>query len=211
MDKFIKDLKDTLERSLTDITVLDEYEVDPEFLREMMVDHLQKEKSQVLSLSDIQVFEGPNISSISITLSVRFDLTFLPDYNIEEKKKINIFLKIPIFDQENKTAVKLCNKEIKVYRDFFESLKDHLDHPIKAGLNILLMIYISLVVKHFSVKCIKKNIEPRLKGPYSGPHPQVIFMTESMEEMSSPSVLGKYKCPLLRQISHANKTHLSFC
>ena len=137
MDKFIKDLKDTLERSLTDITVLDEYEVDPEFLREMMVHHLQKEKSQVLSLSDIQVFEGPNISSISITLSVRFDLTFLPDYNIEEKKKINIFLKIPIFDQENKTAVKLCNKEIKVYRDFFESLKDHLDHPIKAGLNIL--------------------------------------------------------------------------
>ena len=143
MDKFVRDLKDTLERSLTDITALDEYEVEPEFLREMMVQHLQKEKSKVLSLSEIQVFEGPNISSISITLSVRFDLTFLPDYNIEEKRKINIFLKIPIFDQENKTAVRLCNKEIKVYRDFFESLKDHLDHPIKAGLNILPRIYLN--------------------------------------------------------------------
>ena len=149
MDRFITNLKETLERSLTDITVLDEYEVEPEFLREIMVQHLQKEKSKVLSLSDIQVFEGPNISSISITLSVRFDLTFLPDYNIEERKKINIFLKIPIFDPQNKTAVKLCNKEIKVYRDFFESLKDHLDHPIKAGLNILLKIYIS----HLFLKC----------------------------------------------------------
>ena len=134
MDKFIRDLKETLEKSLTDITVLDEYEVEPEFLREIMVQHLKKEKSKVISLSDIQVFEGPNISPISITLSVRFDLTFLPDYNIEERKKINLFLKIPIFDKENKTSVNLCNKEIKVYRDFFESLKDHLDHPIKAGL-----------------------------------------------------------------------------
>ena len=150
MDKFVRDLKDTLERSLTDITALDEYEVDPEFLREMMVQHLQKEKSKVLSLSEIQVFEGPNISSISITLSVRFDLTFLPDYNIEEKRKINIFLKIPIFDQENKTAVRLCNKEIKVYRDFFESLKDHLDHPIKAGLNILPRIYLNNFDKKLS-------------------------------------------------------------
>lgn len=150
MDKFVRDLKDTLERSLTDITALDEYEVEPEFLREMMVQHLQKEKSKVLSLSEIQVFEGPNISSISITLSVRFDLTFLPDYNIEEKRKINIFLKIPIFDQENKTAVRLCNKEIKVYRDFFESLKDHLDHPIKAGLNILPRIYLNNFDKKLS-------------------------------------------------------------
>ena len=150
MDKFVRDLKDTLERSLTDITALDEYEVEPEFLREMMVQHLQKEKSKVLSLSEIQVFEGPNISSISVTLSVRFDLTFLPDYNIEEKRKINIFLKIPIFDQENKTAVRLCNKEIKVYRDFFESLKDHLDHPIKAGLNILPRIYLNNFDKKLS-------------------------------------------------------------
>ena len=150
MDKFVRDLKDTLERSLTDITALDEYEVEPEFLREMMVQHLQKEKSKVLSLSEIQVFEGPNISSISITLSVRFDLTFLPDYNIEEKRKINIFMKIPIFDQENKTAVRLCNKEIKVYRDFFESLKDHLDHPIKAGLNILPRIYLNNFDKKLS-------------------------------------------------------------
>ena len=43
MDKFISDLKETLERSLIDITALDEYEVDPEFLREIMVQHLQKE------------------------------------------------------------------------------------------------------------------------------------------------------------------------
>ena len=151
MDKFITDLKETLERSLTDITVLDEYEVDPEFLREIMVQHLQKDKSKVLSLSDIQVFEGPNISSISVSLSVRFDLTFLPDYNIEEKKKINIFLKIPIFDKENKTAVKLCNKEIKVYRDFFESMKDHHDHPIKAEQSSTFFFW-GFSVKHFSVK-----------------------------------------------------------
>ena len=28
MDKFIRDLKETLEKSVTDITILDEYEVD---------------------------------------------------------------------------------------------------------------------------------------------------------------------------------------
>ena len=130
-----------------------------DFLQEIMIHHLEKEKSKIVSLENIHVFEGPNISSISVTLSVRFDLTFLPDYNIEEKKKVKIFVKIPVFDEPNQTAVKLCNKEIKVYSELFTSLKAHLDHPIK--------------------------------GPHCGPQPQVLFMRESVSQMSGPSVLGK--------------------
>ena len=103
-----------------------------EFLHEIMDKHLEKEKSKIISLENIHVFEGPNISSISITLSVRFDLTYLPDYNIEEKKHVKLFLKIPVFDEPNQTAVKLCSKEIQVYQDFFSPLAEFLDHPIKG-------------------------------------------------------------------------------
>ena len=74
-------------------------------------------------MKDIHVFDGPHASAISSSLSVRFgmcicdsigmeyffffifqmkqfrfEVTLLPDYNIEEKQTMKIFIKIPPFE-----------------------------------------------------------------------------------------------------------------
>ena len=133
MDKFYADIEAVLEKYNDDVTALDDYEVDREFIEEVIKSHYEKQNAKVLSLENIQVFDGPNVSSISISLSVRFDVKLLPDYNIEETKKQNIFIKIPIFEESTRlTSQKLCFKEIKVYEEFFRDLKEFHDHPIKG-------------------------------------------------------------------------------
>ena len=76
--------------------------------------------AKVVSVKDIHVFDGPHASAISSSLSVRFgkmekkhgiflistfdmkhfrfEVTLLPDYNIEEKQTMKIFIKIPPFE-----------------------------------------------------------------------------------------------------------------
>ena len=133
MEKFLSDLRGLLEKYSEDITVFDDYEVDKEFIALVISEHFAKEKTKILAIEDIQVFDGPNISPISITLSIRFQLTILPHFNIEDTSKMNIFVKIPIFsDGQTETAANLCEREVQVYRKFFTGLKSFLDHPIKG-------------------------------------------------------------------------------
>ena len=99
---------------------------------EVMSSYYSKQKTKVLSIQNSHVFDGPNVSSISISLSIRFDVKILPDYNIEEIKKVNIFVKIPIFETPNEASKMLCSKEVRVYDEFFKDLKEFHDHPIKG-------------------------------------------------------------------------------
>ena len=135
MDKFLEDLEKILQKYNDDVTVLDDYEVEEAFILEVMVSYYSKQKTKVLSIQNIHVFDGPNVSSISISLSIRFDVRTLPDYNIEEINKVNIFVKIPIFETPNEDSKMLCSKEVRVYDEFFKDLKEFHDHPIKGPFN----------------------------------------------------------------------------
>ena len=132
MEKFFSDLKRVLEKYNKDVTVLDDYEIDSQFVEEIIKCHFETENTQVLEIKDITVFDGPNVGSISITLSIRFDIKLLPDYKIEEQKKMNLFLKIPVFEEPIITSQRLCSKEVSVYEEFFKDLKEFHDHPIKG-------------------------------------------------------------------------------
>ena len=132
MDKFFEDLKNILEKYNNDVTVLDDYELDESFVAEVMSGYYEKHKSKILSIQNIHVFDGPNVGTLSISLSVRFDIKILPHYNIEECKKVNIFVKIPVFDEPSVTSRTLCSKEVRVYEDYLKDLKDFHDHPIKG-------------------------------------------------------------------------------
>lgn len=132
MEKFFTDLRQVLERYNEDVTVLDDYEIESQFVQEIIRNHFEKENTQVLEIRDITVFDGPNVSSISISLSIRFDIKLLPDYKIEEQKKMNLFMKIPVFEEPIITSQRLCSKEVSVYEDFFKDLKEFHDHPIKG-------------------------------------------------------------------------------
>ena len=132
MEKFFGDLEKILQKYNDDVTVLDDYEIDEAFIVEVMSSYYSKQKTKVLSIQNSNVFDGPNVSSISISLSIRFDVKILPDYNIEEVKKVNIFVKIPIFETPNEASKMLCTKEVRVYDEFFKDLKEFHDHPIKG-------------------------------------------------------------------------------
>lgn len=132
MEKFFEDLEKILQKYNDDVTVLDDYEIDEAFIVEVMSSYYSKQKTKVLSIQNSHVFDGPNVSSISISLSIRFDVKILPDYNIEEVKKVNIFVKIPIFETPNEASKMLCTKEVRVYDEFFKDLKEFHDHPIKG-------------------------------------------------------------------------------
>ena len=132
MEKFFYDLRTVLEKYNEDVTVLDDYEIESQFVQEIVKNYFEKENTQVLEIRDITVFDGPNVGSISISLSIRFDIKLLPDYKIEEQKKMNLFLKIPVFEEPIITSQRLCSKEVNVYDDFFKDLKEFHDHPIKG-------------------------------------------------------------------------------
>ena len=132
MEKFLEDLEKILQKYNDDVTVLDDYEIEEAFIMEVMSSFYSKQKTKVLSIQNSHVFDGPNVSSISISLSIRFDVKILPDYNIEEIKKVNIFVKIPIFETPNEASKMLCSKEVRVYDEFFKDLKEFHDHPIKG-------------------------------------------------------------------------------
>ena len=132
MERFYQDLKKVLEDYNNDVAALDDYEVDQEFIRSIIENHFKKENTQILSINSVHVFDGPNLSSLSITLSIRFEMKILPDYNIEETKNMSVFVKLPVFEDENKASKRLCLKEIKVYEDYFCDLKAFHDHPIKG-------------------------------------------------------------------------------
>ena len=132
MEKFLEDLEKILQKYNDDVTVLDDYEIEEAFIMEVMSSYYSKQKTKVLSIQNSHVFDGPNVSSISISLSIRFDVKILPDYNIEEIKKVNIFVKIPIFETPNEASKMLCSKEVRVYDEFFKDLKEFHDHPIKG-------------------------------------------------------------------------------
>ena len=132
MEKFLSDLKSVLVKYNDDITVLDEYEVDHDFIEHVIKPHFAKENTVVTSIDNIHVFDGPHVSAISTSLSVRCDVIILPDYNIQERKKIMIFVKTPTFEGRVESAARLCYKEIEVYRDLFADMKTFLDHPIKG-------------------------------------------------------------------------------
>ena len=132
MEKFLEDLEKILQKYNDDVTVLDDYEIEEAFIMEVMSSYYSKQKTKVLSIRNSHVFDGPNVSSISISLSIRFDVKILPDYNIEEIKKVNIFVKIPIFETPNEASKMLCSKEVRVYDEFFKDLKEFHDHPIKG-------------------------------------------------------------------------------
>ena len=132
MEKFFGDLEKILQEYNDDVTVLDDYEIEEDFIMEVMSSYYSKQRTKVLSIHNSHVFDGPNVSSISISLSIRFDVKILPDYNIEDIKKVNIFVKIPIFENLNEASRKLCSKEVRVYDEFFKDLKEFHDHPIKG-------------------------------------------------------------------------------
>ena len=132
MEKFLSDLKNVLEKYNDDITALDEYEVDKEFINHIIEPYFSKQKTKVTSIENIQVFDGPHVSTVSTSLSIRFDLSLMPNYNIPEEKKMMVFLKIPAFEGHADMAAKLCDKEVQVYRKLFTDMKHFLDHPIKG-------------------------------------------------------------------------------
>ena len=132
MDIFFSDLKTVMEKYSTDITVLDDYEVQKDFITEIIEPYFARDKTKVISVNDIQVFDGPTVSAISTYLSIKFDVVVVPDYNLEEEKKIMIFVKTPAFEGPVELSAKLCFKEIQVYKELFTDMRAFLDHPIKG-------------------------------------------------------------------------------
>ena len=59
-------------------------------------------------------------------------MILLPDYNIQEMRKMKIFVKTPAVEGRMESAARLCYKEIQVYRELFADMKTFLDHPIKG-------------------------------------------------------------------------------
>lgn len=132
MEKFLSDLKNVMEKYNADVTVLDEYEVDKDFITYVIEPYFAKDKTRVTSVDQVQVFDGPHVSTISTSLSIRFDVQVMPDYNIQEERNMMIFVKTPAFEGRVELAARLCYKEIEVYRDLFADMKAFLDHPIKG-------------------------------------------------------------------------------
>jgi len=132
MDKFFCDLEEVLEKYNTDVTALDDYEVEVDFVRSIICSHFNQLKTKVVSVNDIHVFDGPHVSAISSSLSIRFEVTVLPDYNIEEKETLKIFIKVPPFEGQVETAGKLCQKEIRVYSELFADIYNFMSNPLKG-------------------------------------------------------------------------------
>ena len=78
MDKFFRDLEAVLEKYNHDETALDDYEVDVDFIKEILKPQYEQQKTKIKLIENIHVFDGPHNSAISISLSVRFHILSSP-------------------------------------------------------------------------------------------------------------------------------------
>ena len=71
MEKFLSTLETVLEKYNHDVTALDDYEVEIDFVESILKPHFDRERTKVLKIEDVHVFDGPHVSAISISLSIR--------------------------------------------------------------------------------------------------------------------------------------------
>lgn len=133
LEKFFKNLKGVLIRSNNDITALDDYELDDEFIRFIISDYFKEKNIAIKTISNIQVYEGPQTSSISSNLSVRFDYIVLQQ-GISEEGHMDLFFKVPPYGGYNFNLLNTNNlnaKENKVYSELFRDFTVFLGTPLR--------------------------------------------------------------------------------
>ena len=129
--KFFSHLKSVLEASNTDVTAIDDYEVEKGFVMFIISDYFKDRGEAVSSIENIEVYEGPQVSSISSNMSVRFD------YSLEKHKgehlRMNLFLKVPPYGgyASKQCSIALNAKENQVYSELFGDFHKFLGTPVK--------------------------------------------------------------------------------
>ena len=71
MDNFFRGLEEVLTKYALDVTALDDYEVETDFIKQIIAGQFAVEKTRVVAVDNVHVFDGPHVSAISASLSVR--------------------------------------------------------------------------------------------------------------------------------------------
>ena len=132
METFGADLMYVMQNQDSDKDILDNHKINKDFICHIVKEHFAKEETTVVSVKKVDVVDGPNTSSISTSIIVKFEVVVLPPWNVEEEIKMAMFVKTRTFRGPLDLSVRLCHKEIEIYEELFADMKEYLDHPVKG-------------------------------------------------------------------------------
>ena len=132
MEKFGSDLRFVMENYHTDLAVLCDYQISTDFVFHVIEGYFAKDQTSLVSVKNVEVSDGPNMSSVSTKIVISFEAIVLPPWDVEEERKMVIFVKTRAFRGPLELSERLCHKEIAIYEKLFTDMKAFLDHPIKG-------------------------------------------------------------------------------
>ena len=121
-----------MENYHTDNALHYDYQISTDFVFHIIEGYFAKEQTSLVSVKNVEVCDGPNISGVSTNIILSFEAVVLPPWNVEEERKMVIFVKTRAFRGPLELSDKLCHKEIAIYEELFTDMKAFLDHPIKG-------------------------------------------------------------------------------
>ena len=132
MEKFVSDLRDEMQTNDMDKTIQDCFDVNSDFICHVIEGYLAKDQTTIIAVKDVELVDVPKMSSVSTHTIIKFEAKVLPNWNVQEERKMVIFVKTPAFVGPVELSVRLCHKEIAIYEELFADLKNFLYHPLKG-------------------------------------------------------------------------------